>query len=252
MRYLALYNPTTKKVDGIETYLETSISEDGENLYKASMKRFFYEAKNRGTPWNNYDDTATFSSKNAGYTGDEQPNSILLIGDSRTFLWPAGKFSSYTTVDNRGIGGDTAVNQAETIPTWSMGKFEKAVISIGVNDKRFSAMETITALSIIISHIKQHAQNIYLTSIPSITTNLITVTGVSVSEYEQIFGHLTQTNLYIQQLCINHGINYINLAGLMNEPSTSTLKAIYDDGGGIHFNAAGYTAIRNLYATSGI
>ena len=130
MRYLSLYNPTTMIVQFLENYLETDESEDGRNLYRHNVRRFIAEAMNRGEQWLYFDENATFDSKMSGYTGDALPNSLLLIGDSRTQGWgylETTYFTEYTTFDNRGVGGDTAEHQSIVLPTWGIPKVEKAV-----------------------------------------------------------------------------------------------------------------------------
>lgn len=254
MRYLALYNPTTKIAQNLENYLETDVSEDGMNLYSHNVRRFIAEAKNRGTPWASFDDSATFSSKNAGYSGDYITNSLVLIGDSRTEGWKTTQtnyFSSFATLANRGIGGDTAEHQSLAIPLWGLPKYEKAVISIGINDWAFEYTETVRVIDIIVSEMKKHAEKVFLTTIPSVNANLLNISSISVDDFNLIRGHALYTNQYIPQICKNQGINFIDLAALMND-GNGMLQTTYDDGSGIHYNEAGYAAIRQLYTTKGI
>lgn len=254
MKHLALYNPVTKIAQYLEDYDPSSTTPDGRSTYQHNLNRYIAESKNRGA-WNYYDSETVFSTAMPTYSGGAQPNSLLLIGDSRTFMWKTTTtkfFTEYTTVDNRGVPGDTAQNQCFAAATWGLGMFKKAVISIGVNDAAYNYSQTIQALDILIGVIRQHAETVYVTTIPSINTHLVGVTGIPLDNYNKSLAHLWATNTLIPSLCTNRGVQCIDLYTLMADTPSGVLKVVYDDGGGIHFNDAGYTAIRNLYSTFGI
>lgn len=254
MRYLAIYDTTDKIVQGLENYDELATLDDGRSAYRHNVRRYIAESKNRGTPWLYWDKTSAFNL--SGYTGDALPNSLLLIGDSRTQGWDhapsAPFFSEYTTFDNRGVGGDTAENQAIVLPTWGIPKVEKAVISIGVNDWANYHIETVANIGQIISYIKTRAEQVYLTNIPTVNDRIITSMGGSLALYNAVRTHALAVNVYIQQICTNYGIEFIDLYSLLCDTGTGVLKYIYDDNDGLHYNDDGYTAIRALYATHGI
>lgn len=254
VKHLALYNPTTKVAQYLEDYDPSSTNPEGKSNYLHNLDRYIAESKNRGT-WNYYDSDALFSATMPTYSGGSQPNSLLLIGDSRTYMWKTTAtkfFTEYTTVDNRGVPGDTAQNQCSAVATWGLGMYKKAVISIGVNDSAYDYTLTILALNTLISVIRQHAETVYVTTIPSINTHLVTVTNVPLENYIRSLSHLQSTNASIPTLCANRGVQCIDLYGYMTDAASGTLKTAYDDGGGIHFNDAGYTAIRTMYSTFGI
>ena len=253
-RYLNLYNPTSKIAAHIENYDDAAVSPEGVNLWRHNTKRMMLESKNRGTPWLNYDGTVQFASAFSGYSGDFTANSLLLVGDSRTYMWSTmapTAFSSYALLDNRGVPGDTARNQQTALQTWGIGKYEKAVISIGINDWMHGSSSTVESLINIVAYIKQRANSVWLTTLPGVNSNLTTVTGVPAETVWEMLQQSIQVNAFVQTICVNAGINFIDLSGLLNN-ADGTLKAAYDDGGGIHFNSAGYTAIRSLYTSKGI
>lgn len=255
MRYLALYNPTTKIVQYMENYDESDESDDGRNLYRHNLRRFIAEAMNRGDQWFFFDDTSTFSSKFSGYTGDALPNSLLLIGDSRTQGWASQEtdyFSEYSTFHNRGVGGDTAANQAIVLPTWGLPKYEKVVVSIGINDWQNFYVNTISSIGQMISYLKTRAEKVYLTSIPTINPRIMVAYSVSQSIYNQILSHAVAVDMYIQQICVNYGIEFIELNGALWDSQTGLLSYSYDDNDGLHYNESAYAVIRQLYASHGI
>ena len=251
MRYLNLYNPTTKLVQYMEEYEEEATTEDGRNLYLHNVRRYIAEALNRGELWNYFDNTVTFSSKFSGYTGDALPNSLLLIGDSRTQGWASQEtdyFSEYSTFHNRGVGGDTAANQAIVLPTWGLLKYEKAVVSIGINDWQNFYVNTISNIGQMINYLKTRAEKVYLTSIPTINPRIMVAYSVSQSIYNQILSHAVAVNMYVQQICVNYGIEFIELNRALWDSQTGLLSYSYDDNDGLHYNESAYAVIRQLYA----
>lgn len=256
MRYLTMYNTDTKIVESFENYDEEEIWYDGRYAYNHNVRRYIAEAKNRGGFWKYFDDSSTFSSKFSGYSESYQPNNIVLIGDSRTALWDnttVNPFSSYTTVDNRGIGGSSAEQQALWIPTWNLGMYEKAVISIGINDAYNNYSDTVYNIGLVVSHLKKKAKDIYLTNIPTVNDRLIAYSSISVSQFNNIYNHAMKVNAFIPTICANFNIHYIDLHGYLGMTgSVQHLKYEYSDESGIHFNDAGYQVIANRYTAAGI
>lgn len=253
MRHLALYNTDDKVANSFESYDEVATLSDGRLAYNHNVRRYLAESKKRGTPWLYWDKTNAFNL--SGYTQPYLSNSILLVGDSRTYMWRTTEtdhFASYTTVDNRGVGGDSAHNQAIVMPTWGLSMYEKAVISIGVNDAGYSQQDTVWSLAVLISYVKTRAKKVFLTNIPSINSNWLTNPGASQYWYEKTLDHLLGVNYVTPVICQNTGAEYIDLHGSLGDSSTQLLKSQYDDGSGIHYNEAGYTLIRSIYASHGI
>lgn len=253
MRYLALYNTGTKNVNSFENYDEAAVLSDGRLSYNHNVRRYLVESKKRGTPWTYWDKTSPFNL--SGYTQPYLANSILLVGDSRVYMWRTTEtdhFASYTTVDNRGVSGDSAHNQAVVMPTWGLNMYEKAVISIGINDGMYGWQDTVWSIANLVSYIKTRTKKVFLTNIPTINQNWFSNTGATQEGYNIIMNNALATNTLIQTICQNVGAEYIDIHGALCDPGTQTLKTMYDDGSGIHYNEAGYTLIRSIYATHGI
>lgn len=253
MRYLALYETVEKVANSFENYDEEATLSDGRLAYQHNVRRYIAESKKRGTPWLYWDNTSAFNL--SGYTQPYLTNSILLVGDSRTYMWQTTEtdhFASFTTVDNRGVGGDTAHNQAIVMPTWGLNKYEKAVVSIGVNDGMYSVADTVWSIANLVSYIKTRSKKVFLTNIPTINMNWFSNPGATQEGFVTILTHSLSVNTAIPTICQNVGAEYIDLHGALGDPSTQMLKTQYDDGSGIHYNEAGYTLIRSIYASHGI
>lgn len=253
MRYLAIYDTTNKIVHGLESYDEAATLADGRLAYNHNVRRYLAESRKRGAPWLYWDKTSAFNL--SGYTGDALPNSLLLIGDSRTLSWdytPSSPyFTEYTTYDNRGVGGDTAAHQAVVLPTWGIPKVEKAVVSIGVNDWPNFYVNTIASIGQVLSYIKTRADKVYLTNIPTVNDRLIS-SGGTLELYNAMRTHALAVNVYVEQICTYYSVEFIDLYTLLCDTGTGTLKYIYDNNDGLHYNEVGYAAIRTLYTSHGI
>lgn len=253
MRYLAVYDTTDKIVQGLENYDELATLDDGRSAYRHNVRRYIAESKKRGTPWLYWDKTSAFNL--SGYTGDALPNSLLLIGDSRTQGWAYTQteyFTEYTNFSNRGVGGDTAANQAVVLPTWGLAKYEKIVVSIGINDWQNSYVNTINSIGMMLSYLKRRADKVYLTNIPTINPRIMIAYSVSQSTYNQILSHAVAVDMYIRQICVNYGVEFIELNGALWDSETGLLSYSYDDNDGLHYNESAYAVIRQLYASHGI
>lgn len=166
---------------------------------------------------------------------------MLLVGDSRVFLWPEGFFEDYE-VTNIARGGTTALWSAYEIAKVTK-RYDIAIISTGVNDwsNRKSLNETVYALCACIVQAKLKADRVIITTVPGVrltgTFTLPIVSGISI--------RADQVSQFVPIIAGNYFIEYVDIATPLC--IDLLLREEYDDGSGIHYNLAGYEVIYDLY-----
>lgn len=167
----------------------------------------------------------------------EKP-SVLLVGDSRVFMWPSQYFTDEWEVFNVGVSGSTSQFAAFMIYNQTR-RFDTIIISSGINDyhEGISAGNTVTYLNIAVGWAKLKADNVFLTTIPGMMYN-----GTSKSYNVSL--QAAQANMLLPTVAANQNIELIPLASLLC--SGWWLKAMYTIDG-IHYNALAYEEIYDLY-----
>lgn len=166
---------------------------------------------------------------------------LLLVGDSRVFLWPEGFFEDYD-VTNIAVGGTNAMWSAQEIAKQTK-RYDVAIISTGVNDYvwRKTLNETVYALCACIVQAKLKADRVIITTIPGARLagdfTLPIVSGISI--------RAAQVNYFVPIIAGNYFIEYVDIATPLC--IDFLLREEYDDGSGIHYNLAGYEVIYDLY-----
>lgn len=169
---------------------------------------------------------------------DSEKPSLLLVGDSRVYLWPKEYFSDCWEVYNIGNGGTSSLYSAYAI-AYQKEHFDTIIISVGVNDyaSKISLQDSISNIDACIKHAKTKADNVYVTTVPGLI-----YTPKSYS-YDLSF-RASQLNSIIPSLANNNKVDLILLAELLN--SGIYLKNEFEEDE-IHYNASAYEAIYTLY-----
>lgn len=171
--------------------------------------------------------------------------SLLLVGDSRVQEFPEGLLDQYFDVTNIGVGGTTSYYSAYAIQNQTR-RYDYIIISVGINDKANGATlnNTVSNLGACVAQAKIKSNNVFLTTIPGI--NPCTLLPLAVA-HDYSF-RASQVNSFIPTIASNYSVEWIPINFALNYGIY--LDAQYADGTGIHYNAAGYQIIYDLYMST--
>lgn len=180
-------------------------------------------------------------------SGDTGKPTICLVGDSRVAMTPATLFTDKWVVTNIGVAGSTSYYNAVLL-SQLIQSYDTIIISVGINDYHndISLTDSVNCLSCCCMWAKQHATHVYLTTIPGVCVS----STFDLTDASRYSCNAWQINAYIPIIAQNCGVTLIPLANMLNYGLY--LRSDYADQSGIHYNTAGYQALRELYANYGI
>lgn len=181
----------------------------------------------------------------SGIVDTEKPN-LCLVGDSRTYGVPEGLFSESYDVYNHGVGGTTSYYTANLLKTLAANgeHYDVLIISIGINDRGMGVPieYSIDFIAESLFYANKIADRVFITTIPGCCPN----SGLSSGTVEGASQNAALISSYIPGLAKESGATVILLKEALCGTSLYINRA-YDDGSGIHYNAAGYAVIYDLY-----
>lgn len=178
---------------------------------------------------------------NRAIAEDTGKPSLLLVGDSRVTMWPAGHFSDYS-VFNLSWGGSASTWSAYAIAMQTR-RYDVIIISTGVNDIEHDMTLSDTGywLTACVNQAKLKSGRVFLTTIPGVR-----VEGGFTQPYaSRVSIRAAQASISAQNISAIKGIGCIDIASSLC--SADLLRAEYSDGSGIHYNAAAYDVIAAMY-----
>jgi lysophospholipase L1-like esterase len=178
---------------------------------------------------------------------DTEKPDICLIGDSRVYGFPNELLEGDYDVYNYGCGWTTTYWNADLLKRLAdEGKrFDVLIISVGVNDCNAGIPNdlSVSCLRDCLTYAKQIADRVLITTIPGAT-----VAGyVTEKEAEKLTANAVRLNRAIPELTKEAGVELISLHSTLADKTGAYVDSKYDDGTGLHWNAAGYAIIYDLY-----
>lgn len=179
---------------------------------------------------------------NRAIAEDTGKPSLLLVGDSRVQEFPEELLSEYFDVTNIGVGGTTSGYSAFAIQAQTR-RYDYIIISVGINDMAggYTMTQSVHTIAACVAQAKLKSSHVFVTTIPGIdpcpTFPLAVATNYS--------ARADQINGFIPTVAQNYFIHWIDLADALNYGIY--LDAQYADSTGIHYNAAGYDIIAEMY-----
>jgi lysophospholipase L1-like esterase len=195
----------------------------------------------------NYENKMKCADKNPSYllcesqymTMYSYPTDVVFAGDSITYRCQWNEMFPELSTKNRGLPSDTTEGMLARLDSIIKTKPDKVFIMIGINDISLQVEERtiLDNYSYILDAMAAHTDiKIYVQSILPVAPN----SGISKEEILRI-------NHAIQEVCMEKGIEYIDLYDLFSDDS-GWLKGQYN-GDGVHINAKGYECWRNSIET---
>lgn len=172
---------------------------------------------------------------------------VLLVGDSRVQMIDEDLFAGEYWIVNRGVGGTTSAFALKVL-SLSTERYDAIVISVGINDSAIYIpySTTLANLEKCIQRAKILSDNVYVTTItgcclPSTKLTAEQVTTMSMAAYT--------VNMHLNSLTRKTGVTLIDVSKVLRAGVSAFLSPIYSDGSGIHYNAAGYAVLHDLYVS---
>lgn len=176
----------------------------------------------------------------ASYYADDT-GSVLLVGDSRVQMLPE-ELCEKMDAKNKGKGGTTTAYALNILKNETR-IYDAVIISVGINDVTcgMTTDESLAAMRLAVKEANRISARVFVTTIPGVCV----ADGLPQNKMDQYLSANAVINPEIYEIAAASGITVIPLSEALNDGDA--LAAKYDDGSGIHYNAAGYAVIYDLY-----
>lgn len=169
-----------------------------------------------------------------------QEPEIAFYGDSRVALLDWSAEYPLSKVVNLGVGGDRVWNLLKRLPLLEALDIKTCFLAIGINDLTSSHFDKVAfraEYDTLLSKLGDMDVAVYVQTIVGITTHK---SNFSRKQVRDVSKRVLAANEIIWELAETHGMDVIDLAGVMNNEDGS-LKGEYSSDG-IHYNQAGNDA----------
>jgi lysophospholipase L1-like esterase len=194
------------------------------------------------------------SSKKNTLSNNNKKN-ILLVGDSRSQLWPKGRLSSKFNIINIAHGGQTSSQTLFQLKTQTIPKTKYAILQVGINDLHSIGTMPPAQQSLIVSQCISNIEEItkILTSKGHIVFLLTIIPPASVPLYrwvfwpENIFNMIDTINSNISKLETDNIFIVDSHNALKDKNNTGNIDSIYEDSDFfLHINEEAYKVVSSL------
>jgi acyl-CoA thioesterase I len=182
------------------------------------------------------------------------PDRVVFLGDSITYLWDLGESFPQADFVNRGIGAQTTSDILERFRQDVIDLHPNTVVILaGINDfiwrNERSDSDALT-LEAIKENDRTMAELADLHQIRPIFVSLLPVHNYTAAAHETYSkvppGMIMKVNRWLQSFCGEHGYQYIDLYTSMVDEHGMLQRAYSDDG--IHPNSAGYETMAKAFS----
>jgi lysophospholipase L1-like esterase len=176
-------------------------------------------------------------------TDTEKPN-LCLIGDSRVAMFPVELFTEYDVYDY-GVGGSDSGDNVEILSAIADTgvQFDAIIVSVGVNDwsSRITNRESVANIRECLAIANTLSSRVFVTTIPGCCPN----SDKPMDKVIAISANAAAINAHIPAIAETGNNEIIPVAEALSGDD-GYIKAEYNLDG-IHYNAAGYAVIYDLY-----